>query len=102
MNSLIVCSDCAAATLIALTSSRGQRTCKGIGFASGGFFFVAPRGVVAAVGLWAAEGARASGVKTVGLAIGGYFPFCFHVCMLSCFHVCMKPCLNVFPECGGF
>src|ERR1017187_1585403 len=108
MNSLIVCSDCAAATLIAFTSSRGQRTCKGIGFASGGCFFIAPRGVVAAVGLVAAEWARASGVRAVGLAMSLYLVVhvymitAFHVISLRCFHACMKPCLYVLPKCGGF
>src|ERR1700728_1790403 len=102
MKLLTVCSARAAATLTAITSSRGQRTCEGFGFASGGFFLEVPRGVVAAAGLREAEGKSSAGVRMVGLAIGAYFPYLFHACMLKCVHASMKPCLYVLPESGRF
>src|ERR1700722_5547298 len=102
MNSLMVWSRWTAAIFMARTSSRGKRTCRGTGFAWAGCFLEAPRGVVAAAGLLAAEGASSSGVRAVGLAIGACLSLLFHACMFGDFHVCMKPCLDVAPEGGGF
>jgi|SRR5208337_4345938 len=82
MNSLMVCSASAAATLMALMSSRGQRTCNGTGFGCAGSLLLTVRGAVAALGLTAFDGTRASGVRAVGLAIRGYRSLRVHACML--------------------
>jgi hypothetical protein len=88
----MVCSASAAATLMALTSSRGQRTCNGTGFGCSGFFLFPPLSVVAAVGLVVVERTRASRVRAVGLAIGAYLSTtvpCLHALRHSWLHATM-------------
>jgi hypothetical protein len=80
MNSLIDCSDSAAAILIALASGRGNRICNGVSLAERDFMTRLLRAVVADAGV-GVETVRASGVREVGLAMGRFLRGCMHVYM---------------------